>query len=235
VKNPQVPMIKKRLRLSAMLKLVRLLPSLYLFIATHAMAATPCDFKGVFVGDKTTPPTLIKAFGIMNYKMNPERPPFDKTLKLGKKYSLIAAAEIEDWNMGSVCDANSCRIPFGVGVGNSNLPVSVFISFPEGRITEIDVTFNQLYWGEIRSILDNKYGAAWRVERDPYFLITDKETKQSFTVERTTLTHRINGTNPKTGDTCQIWATNYDMVFTHHDPLGTYHSVFAIKLTSRNF
>ncbi len=171
----------------------------------------------------------------MNYKMNPERPPFDKTLKLGKKYSLIAAAEIEDWNMGSVCDANSCRIPFGVGVGNSNLPVSVFISFPEGRITEIDVTFNQLYWGEIRSILDNKYGAAWRVERDPYFLITDKETKQSFTVERTTLTHRINGTNPKTGDTCQIWATNYDMVFTHHDPLGTYHSVFAIKLTSRNF
>lgn len=213
----------------------RLLPYLFVFAATCAAAETPCDFKGVSVGDKTAPASLMAALGIKNYKMNPERWPFDKSMELGKKYGLIAAAEIEEWNVGPACDSDSCRIPFGLGVGNNNSPVGVFVSFPKGRITEIDVEFGETYWDEIRPILDRKYGASWNVEQDPHFVITDLETEKSVTVERIKLTHRPNGTNRRTGDACMIWAMNYDVIFQHHDPLGPYHSVFAIKLVSDNF
>jgi hypothetical protein len=122
-----------------------------------------------------------------------------------------------------------------VTVGNDNFPVNAFVSFRGKRITEIEVTFDQTYWDEIRPVLDRKYGASWQVEEAPYFVITDLETKKSVTVERITLAHRYNGTNRRTGDTCTIWATNYDEVFEHHDPLGPYHSVFVIKLVSDNF
>jgi hypothetical protein len=218
--------------MSKMEKLVRFLP---LLISTHAMAATPCDFKGVSVGDKVTPAALMAAFGVKDYRMNPESAPLEKTLKLAEKYSLVAAGEIENWNVGPACYDSYCRIPFGVGVGNDNLPVSLFISFSGGRVTEIDVTFNQMFWDDITPTLDKKYGAAWRVDRDPYFLIINKENSQRLTVERITLNHRTNGTNPKTGDTCMIWAVNYDIVYMHHDPLGAFHSVFVIKLISKNF
>jgi hypothetical protein len=124
----------------------------FVVAATCAAAETPCDFKGVSVGEKTTPSSLMASLGIKNYKMNPERWQSDKFLELGKKYGLTSAAEIEEWNAGPACDSDSCRIPFGVGVGNSNSPVSVFVSFPGGRITEIDVAFNKTYWDEIRPV-----------------------------------------------------------------------------------
>lgn len=230
---PQLPMIE-RLRICAFFKV--LFPCLSLFISPHATAATPCDFKGVFVGDKTTPAELMNAFGVKNYKMNPERPKYDKKkMELVAKYGSMEVAEIEDWDAGAACDDHSCRIPFGVSVGNSNTPVSVYISFPEGRITEIDVIFNEVYWNEVMPIIDKKYGADWDVEREPDFVITDLETKRHSTVERILITHQRNGTNPKTGDTCQIWARNYDIIFTHHDPVGKFHSEFVIKLVSSNF
>ena len=213
----------------------RLLPYLLVFAATCATAETPCDFKGIFVGDKTSPAAVMASLGIKNYKINPERWPFDKAMKLSDKYGLIPSVEIEDWDIGPACVSDSCRIPFGVAVGNNNSPVSVFVSFRGGRITEIDVAFNAINWDGITPILDKKYGASWHVEQDPTFRITDYETKKSVTVERITLTHRPNGKNRSTGDDCMIWAVNYDIVFQHHDPLGAYHSVFAIKLVSDNF
>ena len=120
-----------------------------------------------------------------------------------------------------------------MGNGNS-IPVSVYLSFPEGVITEIDITFSQAYWDELRPITDMKYGEAWSTERDPSLLITDLDNGKTFIVELLHLTHQINGTNPNTLDTCQIWMTNYDSVFTHHDPLGAFHSLLVIKLISRN-
>ncbi len=213
----------------------RLLPFVASLIASHALAATPCDFKGVSVGDKTTPPTLMNALGIKEYKMNPVRPDSDTHFELVKRFGAIAAGEIQDWNIGPACDAISCRIPFGISMGNGNsIPVSVYLSFPEGVITEIDITFSQAYWDELRPITDMKYGEAWSTERDPSLLITDLDNEKTFIVELLHLTHQINGTNPKTLDTCQIWMTNYDSVFTHHDPLGAFHSILVIKLISRN-
>lgn len=203
--------------------------------AAPAIASTSCDFKGVSVGDKATPESVMASFGVKSYKTHPEKWQFEKSMQLARKIGLMAAAEAENWEIGPACESDSCRIPFGVGVGNNNTPVSVFVSLREGRITEIDVNFSESDWAEIRPILDKKYGANWSTERDPEFLITDLETKKSSTVERVTLTHSTNGKNSKTGDSCQLWATNFDMVFQHHDSLGAYHSLFAIKLVSGNF
>ena len=212
-----------------------LMPCLLVAIATCVAAETPCDFKGVSVGDRATPASLMAAFGIKDYKINPQRWPIEKKLQVAEKYGLSAATEIEDSEIGAACDGDSCRIPFGIGVGNNNTPVSVFVSLREGRVTEIDVMFNESNWSEISPILNKKYGANWRVERDQEFLITNIETKKSVSVERLTLTHRANGRNKKTGDSCMLWAVNFDLIFQHHDPLGPYHSVFVIKLVSGNF
>jgi hypothetical protein len=84
-------------------------------------------------------------------------------------------------------------------------------------------------------ILEKKYGPDWEVERDPNMVITDYETKKDTTLERITLTHKKGGKNPKTHDSCQIWAKNIDIVFQHHDAYGPFHSVFVIKLVSTNF
>ncbi len=178
---------------------------------------------------------IMEALGIKEYKVNPKQPRLEESLENLKKYGLTGSAERSDWAIGPYCDGNSCRIPYGVGVGNDNTPVSVFVSFRQDRITEINVSFSEVYWEEILPILEKKYGSNWSVERDQDMLITDLETKKSTKVERIALTSKKGGTNPKTNDSCQIWATNFDKIFEHHDPIGPYHSLLVIKLVSKNF
>ena len=202
--------------------------------ANAAFAETPCDFKGLSVGDKLSPAEAMAALGIRNYKTNPKNASFEQLEPNVEKYGIIAASEIEDWKIGPYCHQTSCNIPYGVYVGNNDIPVSVSFSISEGRITEIDVSFNETYWDELLPILDNKYGAAWEVERTK-LLITDLETKKGQQVERIFLNHTNGGRNRKTNDKCQIWANNFDVIFKHHDPLGSYHSQLVIKLVSKNF
>jgi len=83
-------------------------------------------------------------------------------------------------------------------------------------------------------ILDQKYGADWKVEREDT-VITDYETKQSKVLQLISLNHITNGKNRATNDRCQIWAQNLDLVFEHKDAYGPYHSVVVIKLVSKNF
>ena len=219
-----------------MIILVAVLSTTLLLFTTASHADTPCDFKGVSVGDKMSPAQIMSALGVTNYKLNPKLPSFEENLPNIQKYGVLAAGEIRDWNIGPYCDDRLCTIPWGVSVGNSdNIPVSVYVAFHSGQITEIDVSFGQIYWDEILPLLDKKYGRNWKVERDPYMVLTDLETKRSSVVERITLNHKSGGVNTKTRDTCQIWATNYDVIFYHHDPLGQFHSVFVIKLVSKNF
>jgi hypothetical protein len=222
--------------MSFMFMTALLLLGLMLALISPARADTPCDFKGISVGDKMTPAELMKALGVKDYKVNPPRPSFDETLALVQKYSLMVASEIQDWEIGPYCEHNSCRVPVGVGVGNHNsIPVNVFVSFDNNDVlTEIDVTFNEEEWNDVLPILNQKYGPQWNEERLPD-IITNYETKKSTTVERINLTHKTTGTNPRTNDHCEIWANNFDLVFEHHDPLGVYHSVMAIKLISKNF
>lgn len=205
------------------------------FFASFCYAETPCDFKGISVGDKMTATEIMAVLGVAKYKMNPKFPSWEERQPIVKKYGLSASAELAEWDIGPYCDETSCRIPYGVGVGNDNTPVNVFISFRQGQVTEIDVSFGETYWEEILPILDKKYGPNWTVEHDPNMLITDLETKKYTKLERITLTSKKGGKNQKTHDRCQIWATNLDVVFQHHDPSGPFHSVFVIKLVSKNF
>ena len=117
---------------------------------------------------------------------------------------------------------------------NNNTPVNVLISFHESLITEIDVSFSATNWNEMLPILDQKYGADWKVDRE-YGPITNFETNKTTVREIISMNHITNGVNRRTNDRCQISATNIDMVFEHHDEYGPYHSVFVIKLISKNF
>jgi hypothetical protein len=214
--------------------LVALLVSAFVF-ANSSHAETPCDFKGVFVGDKMTPAGVMAALGVTKYKMNPKRPSWEEQEPNIHKYGVVAAGELADWDIGPYCDDRSCVIPYGVFVGNDNIAVNVFVSFRQGQITEIDVSFGEAYWDEIVPILEKKYGRNWKVERDRDMVVTDLETNRHTTMERIRLTHRTGGTNLKTHDNCQIWTTNLDIIFEHHDAHGPLHSVFVIKLVSKNF
>jgi len=206
-----------------------------LFFATPLLAETPCDFKSVSVGSKMSPADIMSALDVAQYKMNPARSSFDKTMALAKKYGLIAASEIEDSEIGPYCNDKSCVVPYGIAVGNANhIPVKVFVAFHDGQITEIEVSFSEIYWKEMRTILDQKYGGDWKVEHDD-MPVTNFENNQSQMVQIFSLEHATNGTNLSTKDRCKISATNVDMVFEHHDALGPYHSRVVIQLISKNF
>jgi hypothetical protein len=206
-----------------------------LLFATPLLAETPCDFKGVSVGSKMSPAEIMSALGVDQYKMNPARSSFDKTMALAKKYGMMAAAEIEKSDIGPSCDDKSCIVPFGIGVGNGNgIPVKVFVSFRDGQIIEIVVKFSRTYWDEVLPIIDQKYGANWKVKREDT-VVTNFENKKSQSVQGIYLEHVTNGTNPSTKDHCKIWANNYDLVFEHHDAFGPYQSEIVIQLISKNF
>jgi hypothetical protein len=210
-----------------------------LFIATFccanlAHAQTPCDFKGVSVGDRMTPAETLAAFGVTKYKTNPARSSFEEMMVLSERYGMMAASELEDWKIGPYCQDTSCRIPYGVTVGNANTPVNVFVSFHQGIITEIDVSFSAIYWDQMLPILDQKYGADWTVDRSDT-VVTNFETNKSKKLELIVLKHVTNGTNARKKDRCQISAQNIDMVFEHLDAYGPYHSSVTIQLVSKNF
>ena len=205
-----------------------------LFFASPSRAETPCDFKGISVGNKMNPAEIMAALGVTKYKTNPSGRTSDDKMAAAKKYGIIAAAELEDLEIGPYCTETSCRVPYGVGVGNNNTPVNVFISFREGLITEIDVSFSANNWNEMLPMLDQKYGADWNVERGDT-VITDYVTKKSVILQLISMNHITNGTNRSTNDHCQISAANLDTAFQHHDPYGPYHSMLVIKLVSKNF
>jgi hypothetical protein len=77
--------------------LLALLASAF-FSSSHA--ETPCDFKGISVGDKATPAEVMTALGVAKYKTNPKRASREEMLPNVSKYGLSAAAEIADWDMG---------------------------------------------------------------------------------------------------------------------------------------
>ena len=202
-----------------------------LLFASPLHAETPCDFKGISVGSKMSPAQLMAALGVTQYKTNPA--PHSPSLALTGKYGFVAAGEIEDREIGPYCNNTMCTVPYGVAVGNNNnIPVKVDISFHEGVITKIIVSFSETFWDEKLTIFDQKYGANWTTEHN-VMPITNYETNETFTVQRIVL--QTKGTNLSTKDRCKIWATNFDKVFEHHDALGPYHSQVVIELISKRF
>ena len=104
-----------------------------------------------------SPAEIMSALGISQYKTNPQRP-FD--MALVEKYGLMAAADIEEFHIGPHCDDKSCIVPYGIGVGIAkHIPVKATVSFDDGQITEVVVSFNKMYWDEMLPIWNEKYGA----------------------------------------------------------------------------
>jgi hypothetical protein len=156
-------------------------------------------------------------------------------MALVEKYGLMAAADIEEFHIGPHCEDKSCIVPYGIGVGIAkHIPVKATVSFHDGQITEVVVSFNKMYWDEMLPIWNEKYGADWKVEREDT-VVTDFETKKSRVIEEIFLQHVSDGTNGSTKDHCKIWAQNVDLVFEHHDSFGPYHSEIVIQLISKNF
>jgi len=209
-----------------------------------AYAATPCDFKGLSVGDKVSPQEIMRHYGIENFTIEDEQskrtPQTDAEFKAltdrANEVNIINAQEEREWAKGPVCGSDYCRIPSGVEVGNEPypIPVQLFIGFDRHDIvTEIDITFDHDSWDDIILILNNKYGDSWKKETSelPTY---DFQNKSSGSVTQIVLTHRNPGRNPKTGDACEIFANAYDTWFVHSmEP--NYRANVVIKLISRNF
>jgi hypothetical protein len=175
-----------------------------LLFVSPALAGTPCDFKGVSVGSKLSPAEIMSALGIAQYKTNPPKLPFEQIMALAGKYGLMAAAEIEEWDIGPFCDEKSCVVPYGIRVGiGDRIPVKATVSFHDGQITEVVVSFNKTFWDEMLPIWDEKYGADWKIEREDT-VVTNYENKKSRVVEGVYLQHLSEGTNPNTKDHCKI-------------------------------
>jgi hypothetical protein len=203
-------------------------------MASAASAAPPCDFMGVSVGDRITQTQFMEKLGAVNFENDPPSIPFEQLQPMWDKYGIIGTSEIEGDKIGPYCRPDWCRIPHGVSVGNSSIPVKVHASFNNGVITEIDISFSATFWDEIFDVIQQKYGRMWDIAHQD-LAVTDFATKEFEMLPRINAETKMDGLNPTTGDTCHFWATNIDIVFVHHDILGPLHSSFVIKLNSRNF
>jgi hypothetical protein len=211
-------------------------------IVCTAHAATPCDFKGLSVGDKATPQQIMSHFGIAKYSVDADKPTNSAAeaarLRRAETVGLMNAVEEEEWKEGSACGYDHCRINYGrVSVGSEPFPilvgVEVFFDASSHQITAIDVTYDSTAWDEVLELLNTKYGNNWR-EDDTQGVTTNYQTKKSFQSVITVLTHREPGINRASGNTCSIVATSNDRVFLHTTP-PVIRAVLEIKLISKNF
>ncbi len=119
---------------------------------------------------------LMQRFGVSIFKVDPSRNEID--WKEVEKYGITGAAERQDDETGPYCRKDYCRIPFGIAVGDDNIPVKVFAAFKGGVVYAIEVSFNTIFWNDLWSIITKKYGPAWDIERDT-MVVMEWETKKT--------------------------------------------------------
>ncbi len=206
-----------------------------------ASAAPPCDFKGLSVGDTKTPAEIMNTLGVKTYKLNP--PDESKTLWSEpnelEQHGMSYLLEKHELSRGPECSTtasiNYCRVPFGygVGIGNSNEPVSVFVSFKNKLVTEIDVSFDNTLWDEYLPMFHKKYGTRWAVDRNPNFqVLMDRKTQEKIPIELIALTNKFLGENPANKKQCEITLTNVNSIFARYSP--PIQGSLVIKLISTN-
>ncbi len=198
------------------------------------LAQAPCDFKGVSVGDKMTREQVMGRLGIKNFKTDPPSSSFEQMQSQIEKYGITGAAEIEDDKIGPYCRQDYCNIPLGISVGDDHIPVKVFVALKNDTVTEIEVSFNYIFWNDVFPIITRKYNSPWDIENQA-MPVMDYQTKKIEQFEGIIATNKSGGINLSTKDTCSLSATSIDIIFRHHDSLGTLHSMFVIKRDSKEF
>lgn len=206
-----------------------------------AHAAAPCDFKGLWVGDRATPQQIMSHFGIKKFVTESldrqSAKDFDAFQKRAQEVGLSNAFEEQERIIGPSCDLNSCSIPYGYArVGNEPFPILVGVQAffdQQHDITAIDVSFDSMRWDEIRELVNAKYGNDW-TETETRDVTIDYETKKSWPDSTIALKHRTPGINQKTNDQCSIDVSSRDIVFAHSTPPAL-RAFMELKLISKNF
>jgi hypothetical protein len=203
-------------------------------LTSQALAAPPCDFMGLSVGDKMTSQEIMSHFGIQTYKTNPDLNVMARP-DMYEKYGLLGALEELKFEAGPYCEKDFCNIPYGITIGIDE-PAKVAISFDSKTniIQAIDIFSDENYWSDLKLILSKKYGVPWKIEKE-LMPIINFQTKKTIFVNRETITRASLGKNLKSGQTCEIWATQYDQIYIHPTPPAPMQSVVEIKLVSGNF
>jgi hypothetical protein len=198
------------------------------------MAGSPLKrrLKGKHPAKAAMGEQVMQRLGVRTFKVDPSRSEID--WKEVEKYGITGTAERQDDKTGPYCHEDYCNIPSGIFVSDNKFPVKVFVALKDDMIYAIEMSFNTIFWNDIWSIIVEKYGPAWEIERDTIGVM-DYETKKVDQFERVIATHKFVGTNPHTNDTCSLSATNIDIIFEHHDSLGTLHAIFAIKRKAKDF
>jgi hypothetical protein len=204
----------------------------FLSVPTHAQV--PCDFKGIAIGDKLTREQVMERLGVKKFKLDPPSADFMEMQPEIEKYGITGAAEREDDKTGPYCRQDSCSVPYGVSVGDDKIPVKIFVALKGGAIYAIEVFFNSIFWNDIWEIMLKKYGPTWDVERS-VTTVMDYGTKKVDQVELVSATHRSGGINRQSNETCSISAANIDIIFRHHDSLGSLHAILALKRQAKDF
>lgn len=201
-----------------------------LLAGATCIAAAPCEFNGVSIGDKLTRKQLMAKLGVKHFKLNPGPDVWLPTKDEESQYGYLGAKDLARWRTGPFCLADVCYIPFGIEI-ETKIPASMEITYGENNtIADIQVRFNSKYWEQVAPVLVQKYGLDWDAEKNHNFVISDDITQKSVTVDRTIIANKSGGVNEKTKGRCAISASNYDSIFWHRDPLGAYRSVLSIDM-----
>lgn len=188
----------------------------------HEKITTPCDIKGISVGDKMSELQIMRHFNIGRF--------------IDKDALVHEPKDSEEVEFGPYCSNNQCSIPNSVHIGNNDIvPAKMRIYFDNSnKITGIVMSFNERYWENVLPIINSKYGDDWRIDKNQ-MLISNESTRKGMIFDQVGMIHKSHGTNSKTGDQCRIYATNFDSIFEHtYDYYGPYHSEIMIELISKN-
>ena len=91
-----------------------------LLFATPLLAETPCDFKGISVGDKMPPAKIMAALGVTEYKTNPALD--SKTMALVDKYGFGQREKSRIGRSGRTATAPHVPFPMALPLGTQQYP-----------------------------------------------------------------------------------------------------------------
>jgi hypothetical protein len=209
---------------------------LMLLVAGSANAADALpEFRGIRLGSTMTEAQIMHALGADNFKVDPVMNIWTPELSPEvSKHGMNYMVEKVQWDIGPYCKSEGpkkfmCNNPFMLnvfGVGRNHGITGTQIFVENGTVHSIDVLFNSNDQEAFLEAIFDKYGkTGWKLEKDPFMVITDQESRSQITVERLT--------RSKKSHDYTIWTTNYDAIYTH--PVTSYQGIMEMKLVDRNF